>query len=74
MCRERIFPLLARLYPSLCGGQGGGKPSGRSIRVNDAFVVKYDAASRQRHLPLHVDQSDLSLTVALNAQEIKGGE
>jgi hypothetical protein len=29
-------------------------------------VVKYCASGQQRHLPLHVDQSTLSLTVALN--------
>jgi len=31
--------------------------------------VKYEFAARQRHLPLHCDQSELSLTVALNAQD-----
>ena len=30
VCRDRVFPLLARLYPNLCGS-----PDGSSIRVND---------------------------------------
>jgi len=36
------------------------------LRVHDAFVVKYCAATGQRHLPVHVDQSHLSFTLALN--------
>jgi len=32
-------------------------------------VVKYCAAGQQRHLPLHVDQSTISLTVALNGHD-----
>lgn len=35
-----------------------------------AFVVKYEYTAKQRHLPLHTDQSTLSLTIALN----EGGE
>ena len=39
----------------------------------DAFVVRYDAAA-QRSLPLHQDDSHLSLTIALNADdEFDGG-
>ena len=30
--------------------------------------MKYEFAAGQRHLPLHVDQSELSLTIALNGQ------
>ena len=33
--------------------------------MHDSFVVKYTAGA-QRHLPLHTDQSTLSLTIALN--------
>jgi hypothetical protein len=33
-----------------------------------AFVVKYEYAAKQRHLPLHTDQSTISLTIALNGQ------
>jgi hypothetical protein len=44
-----------------------------SIRTIDAFVVKYDA-SKQRSLPLHCDQSEFSLTIALNSlSEYDGG-
>jgi hypothetical protein len=38
----------------------------RALRVHDAFVVRYDAAAGQASLPLHADQSVLSLTLALN--------
>lgn len=40
----------------------------RSLRVHDAFVVRYDAAA-QRSLPLHTDQGELSLTISLNSAE-----
>ena len=44
-----------------------------SIRTIDAFVVKYDS-SKQKSLPLHCDQSEFSLTVALNSMnEYNGG-
>ena len=44
-----------------------------SIRTIDAFVVKYDA-SKQRSLPLHCDQSEFSLTIALDSlSEYDGG-
>ena len=40
----------------------------------DAFVVKYAAARGQRFLPLHCDQSEISLTIPLNAaDEYAGG-
>ena len=60
VCRTRIFPLLARLYPEYVSAP-------HMLKVNDAFVVKYEYSARQRHLPLHTDQSVLSLTIALNA-------
>jgi hypothetical protein len=45
-----------------------------SISTIDAFVVKYDA-TKQRSLPLHCDQSEFSLTVALNShdEDYQGG-
>ena len=55
--RDYIFPLLDSHF-------GGGKPG--SLRVLDAFVVRYDA-DRQRALPLHRDESELSFTLALNS-------
>lgn len=43
------------------------------LRVVDAFFVKY-SSDAQRHLPLHTDQSDFSLTVAMNDRSnYKGG-
>lgn len=47
------------------------------VFVNDVFLVKYSASgahASQRYLPLHVDQSTHSLTVALNdTREYTGG-
>mmetsp|Transcript_130359 Transcript_130359/g.353761 ORF Transcript_130359/g.353761 Transcript_130359/m.353761 type:complete len:122 (-) Transcript_130359:8-373(-) len=44
------------------------------FRCNDAFIVRYDAAKGQRHLPVHVDQSTHSVTLALNGgEEFQGG-
>ena len=44
-----------------------------ALRVSDAFVVRYDAA-RQAGLPVHADDSHLSLTIALNElSEYEGG-
>jgi predicted 2-oxoglutarate/Fe(II)-dependent dioxygenase YbiX len=43
------------------------------LRVIDAFLVKY-AAEKQRELPIHCDQSQFSLTIALNpSSEYDGG-
>ena len=48
---------------------------GNNIHVHDAFVVKYDAMHGQCHLPIHTDQGQFSLTLALNGTEdyIGGG-
>ena len=60
---ERIYPVLGAQF---------GVPAG-SIRVVDAFVVRYNA-ERQRSLPLHTDQSQFSLTIAMNSRdEYDGG-
>lgn len=40
----------------------------RRLRVHDAFVVRYDSAA-QRSLPLHTDQGEISLTIALNSSD-----
>ena len=37
------------------------------LRIFDAFLVKYDADAGQKRLPLHNDQSDYSLTIAMNS-------
>jgi hypothetical protein len=50
-----LLPLAARTF-----GES------RRFRVHDAFLVKYDAAGGQVDLPVHADQADVSLTVALN--------
>lgn len=82
---HQIAPVLAwfigalgRIAPIL-GSKFGFDPA--NLRVIDAFIVKYDGSSggsdqqRQRHLPLHCDQSEFSLTIALNdrAEYVGGG-
>ena len=57
--------LAAEIYPML-GSQFDCDPA--SIRVIDAFVVRY-SADKQRSLPLHCDQSQFSLTVAMNSRD-----
>mmetsp|Transcript_11192 Transcript_11192/g.20804 ORF Transcript_11192/g.20804 Transcript_11192/m.20804 type:complete len:653 (+) Transcript_11192:385-2343(+) len=52
-----------RLYPTL-GAQFEIDPC--SIRVIDAFIVKYEAGA-QSFLPVHTDQSQFSCTIALNS-------
>lgn len=59
---DSIFPALGRWY--------GVDPS--RLRVVDAFLVKYDAAAR-RSLPLHCDQSELSITLPLNGADAYDG-
>ena len=62
--RERVFPALATQF--------GVRPE--RLRVIDAFVVKNAAARGQKFLPLHCDQSEISLTIPLNAaDEYAGG-
>lgn len=60
-----ICPLLSYAMPTI---------KSERIRVHDAFIVKYDAAHGQRFLPLHSDEGDWSLTLALNGtDEYEGG-
>ena len=83
--RESIAPLAARTFPSLlrklaaAAAAGGGEEVGEGagevvpmLRVHDAFLVRYDAAGGQASLPLHRDQGELSLTLALN-EGFEGG-
>ena len=45
-----------------------------TLRIHDAFIVKYDFEGGQREIPVHVDQSDVSFTIALNdAGQFEGG-
>ena len=39
--------------------------------MHDAFIVKYrcDSVGSQRYLPIHIDQSTHSFTIALNSME-----
>ena len=62
MCSEYLFPAGAAQY----------RVPASSIRVIDAFVVKY-TASLQSHLPVHTDQSQFSMTVALNGPDQYNG-
>eukprot|EP00752_Nemacystus_decipiens_P010328 g9200.t1 len=61
---ERLFPTLAEQF-----GLAGGA---RRVFVHDAFVVRYEEG-RQRHLPLHRDQSTHSFTIALNGLDQYSG-
>ena len=61
---RHAFPLIARQFAVAAA----------ALRVIDAFVVKYMASGGQRSLPLHCDQSQFSLTIALNSTaEYEGG-
>jgi hypothetical protein len=44
-----------------------------ALRVHDAFLVRYDAAGGQAALPRHIDQAQLSLTIALDDTFAGGG-
>ena len=62
--RLSLAPLLAATFPEI------GALS--RLRVHEVLIVRYSAV--QRSLPVHVDQSQYSLTVALNARaEYVGG-
>ena len=45
----------------------------KQICVHDAFIVKYDASKGRDHLPVHRDQSEISITLALNSNAEFGG-
>ena len=60
-----ICPLLSNAIPGVAV---------HDIKVHDAFIVNYDANHGQRFLPLHTDEGDWSLTLALNDEsEYDGG-
>ena len=61
--RAKIYPALCRLYPRLVAGS-----SSAALRVQSAYLFKYDAASRAA-TDVHVDSALLSFTIALNAPE-----
>jgi predicted 2-oxoglutarate/Fe(II)-dependent dioxygenase YbiX len=66
LMRDKLAPLLASMCPS-------EMPTPSSVRVHDAFVVRYESGA-QHHLPMHMDQSAMSVTLALNdAGEYDGG-
>mmetsp|Transcript_7413 Transcript_7413/g.24172 ORF Transcript_7413/g.24172 Transcript_7413/m.24172 type:complete len:668 (-) Transcript_7413:114-2117(-) len=59
-----IWPAVAQLF----------RVEESSLRVADAFFVKYDAQNGQRDLPLHCDQAHVSLTIPMNARaDYSGG-
>jgi hypothetical protein len=61
--KTKLFPFIA----------GHFEQDASSLRLIDAFVVRYTAEA-QRSLPLHVDQSQFSLTIAMNPTcEYDGG-
>ena len=65
LMREKLSPLLAAACADVVARAS-------SVRVHDVFVVMYDA-SAQHHLPIHVDQSAVSLTLALNGGDAFDG-
>ena len=66
---HKIFPIMHKQFDVDAGE--------RRFRIFDAFIVKYSAlvnGEGQRHLPLHNDQAEYSLTIALNDElEYEGG-
>jgi hypothetical protein len=68
LLRNRLLLLLARQFGEKEVGVDGSR-----VYIHDAFVVRYDS-EKQRHLPLHRDQSTHSFTIALNKRnEYQGG-
>ena len=64
---SRLQPMLASQF-EMVGKRGGGE----KVRVHDAFLVRYTAGA-QAHLPLHTDESMISLTIVLNGAFAGGG-
>jgi hypothetical protein len=63
LCASRLYPILAAQFGI----------DARAVRTHDAFVVRY-AAGAQALLPLHTDEAQLSVTLALNPRsEYDGG-
>ena len=64
--RTTLLPAAAAEFPSAC------RPS--SLRVNEALVIKYDAATGNNCLPVHQDFSLLTINVALSPRSaFRGG-
>jgi hypothetical protein len=64
--KSTLFPMLASRFPDKI-------KDASDIRAHDAFIVKYDMEG-QRALPLHVDESAFSFTIALNdMSDYEGG-
>ena len=65
---ERIYPLLRQQFGEFL------PDGGKSLRVADGFIVKYDAEGGQTELKPHRDGSVLSFNIALNPMsEFDGG-
>ena len=62
--------MASRVAPMVAAQFGVGAAA---VRVHDAFLVRYEAGA-QALLPMHSDESEVSLTIALNALgEYDGG-
>jgi hypothetical protein len=61
----RLGPLLATHFADTV-------PCRAKVRVHDAFLVRYQAGA-QAHLPLHIDEAHISLTIVLNEGFVGGG-
>ena len=70
-CIERIFPLLQKMYPSVCPQTADGH---RDFRVFSAKVLRYDSSRGDDYLGTHHDGSLLTFLVGLNdIEEYEGG-
>jgi len=65
-CIERIFPLLQKMYPSVCPQSADGH---RDFRVFSAKVLRYDSSRGDDYLGTHHDGSLLTFLVGLNDME-----
>lgn len=66
--------LQEKLFPFVCSQFREQIKFPEALRVHDAFIVKYNAAAGQNSLPVHIDQSNFSFTIALNdCAEYEGG-
>jgi hypothetical protein len=73
-----IYPMVRKQFleaspdNSQNGHHHSENPPFSTLRIMDAFLVKYDFELGQRRLPLHNDQSDYSLTIAMNPMDEYG--
>ena len=70
---EALAAFNSALRGGFTGRLGGAfRFAPEALRVHDAFIVKYHA-SKQRALPIHRDESAISLTLSLSPENDYGG-